>query len=214
MKANPKSEDRRPKAEKTPQFRPTKRLDGGVVRVSGFGFVSAFGLRTSDFRRGRAAGYLLTEALVYIGLVFLLLGIGSAALYRCIDNSVALRRNADDILRVVHAGELWRADVRGAKGGIAWDKSAAQPVLRLREPRGEVDYRYDGTNVLRRIGNGPWSRILDRVKVSAMSQETRSTITAWRWELELQPITRGSFKTGRVRPLFTFLAASPAAAQP
>jgi hypothetical protein len=116
-------------------------------------------------------------------------------------------------LRVVHAGELWRADVRGAKGGIAWDHSAAQPVLRLRSLRGAIDYQYDGTNVLRRIGSGPWSRILDHVKVSAMSPETRSTITAWRWELELQPTAHGSFKPGRVRPLFTFLAAPGFAAQ-
>jgi hypothetical protein len=216
MNANSKSEGRTPKSEKTPYFRETGRLAGCTVRVSGFGFPSASGLRISNFRARAAvaAGYLLTEALVYIGLVFVLLGIGSAALYRCIDNSVALRRSADDILRVVHAGELWRADVRGAKNGIAWDGSVAPPVLRLRNPRGEVDYAYDGTNVLRRIGNGPWSRILDHVKVSAMNQELRPTITGWRWELELQMAAHGSFKPGRVRPLFTFLAAAPSAVQP
>ena len=158
----------------------------------------------------RTAGYLLVEALVYIGLVFLLLGIGSAALYRCIDNSVALRRNADDILRAVHAGELWRADVRAATGGISWDKTGLQPVLRLAGAQGETEYRYDSGAVFRKTGTSPWSRILDQVKASAMAPEPRPGVTAWRWELELQPKTRGSFKPGRVRPLFTFLAVPPA----
>src|SRR5439155_11435731 len=58
------------------------------------------------------SGYMLIEALVYIGVSFLLLGIGFAAMYRCIDNSVGLRRSADDITSALHAGERWRADVR------------------------------------------------------------------------------------------------------
>jgi hypothetical protein len=229
MKLNPKPEIRNPKEGRNPKPEISRNCIDTVQRRRHLAFqlqisnsqFSIFNWFFGDTRRRvscagppAAAGFMLTEALVYIGLVFLLLGIGSAALYRCIDNSVALRRNADDILRVVHAGELWRADVRGAKGGIAWDNRAAQPVLRLKSLRGEVDYQYDGTNVLRRIGSGPWSRILDHVKVSAMNPETRSIITGWRWELELQPTAHGSFKPGRVRPLFTFLAAPGAAAQP
>jgi hypothetical protein len=167
---------------------------------------SDFRLWPSDFRTGGAAGYLLMEALVYIGLVFLLLGIGSAALYRCIDNSVALRRNADDIARVVHAGELWRADIRAATNGIAWNKDGPQPVLRLERHQGEIDYRYSSDAVFRRIGSGPWSRILDQVKASTMERNPRSNVTVWSWELELEPKARGSFKPGRLRPLFTFLA--------
>ena len=38
--------------------------------------------------------YLMIEALVYIAVVFVLLGAGYAAMYRCVDNSIALRRNA------------------------------------------------------------------------------------------------------------------------
>ena len=39
-----------------------------------------------------------------------------------------------------------------------------------------------------------------------MTADPREYVTAWRWELELQPRATGSVKPGRVRPLFTFLA--------
>lgn len=152
------------------------------------------------------AGYLLIEALVYIGLVFLLLGIATTALYRCIDNSVGLRRNADDIARAVHIGELWRDDVRAATKGISLENTGNQHVLRLKQSSREVEYRFSDNAVYRRIGEGPWSAILDQIAASSMERDPRSTVTAWRWELELQPKAHGSFKTGRVRPLFTFLA--------
>jgi hypothetical protein len=159
-------------------------------------------------------GYMLTEALVYIGLVFLLLGIGYAAMYRTIDNSIALRRNADDIIRALHVGERWRADVRLASRGAAWDNTGDEPILRLQGSRYQVDYRFASGAVYRRNGTGPWSRVLERVGSSSMERDQRPMVTVWRWELELQPQTRGSFKPGRVRPLFTFLAVPPATATP
>src|SRR5579864_9048390 len=101
------------------------------------------------------SGYLLVEALVYIGLVFVLLGIGTSAMYRAIDNSVALRRNADDITRAVHVGERWRADVRSANQGVLQEEIEGQPLVRLKGDRGEVDYRYNEDSVYRRTGEGP-----------------------------------------------------------
>jgi hypothetical protein len=159
-------------------------------------------------------GYLLTEALVYIGIVFLLLGVGYAAMYRSIDNSVALRRNADDILRALHAGERWRADVRLATQAVSWDNTGSDPVLRLQGSTNQFDYRFAAGAVYRRAGSGPWSRILERVEASAMEREQRPGVTVWRWEVELRPQRIGSFKPGRVRPLFTFLAVPPAVANP
>lgn len=160
------------------------------------------------------SGYLLVEALVYIGLVFLLLGIGTAAMYRAIDNSVALRRNADDITRAVHAGERWRADVRAASRGILQEETDRQPLVRLKGDRGEVDYRYSENSLYRRAGEGPWSRLLDHVQSSSMTRDRRPNVTVWVWELELQPKAHGSFKPGRVRPLFTFLAVEPSVKNP
>jgi len=208
---NPKSEDRRPKQIRNPK--PQYSVFGvssGRVGWNPFR-ASAFGLWSSGFApvRSRQGGYLLVEALVYIGLVFLLLGIGTAAMFRTIDNSVALRRNADDISRAVHLGELWRGDVRTATHGIRFDKSADEPLFRLEGDSSEVDYRYSQDAIYRRIGDGPWSRVLERVQSSSMEREQRPTVTVWRWELELRPQTHGSFKPGRVRPLFTFLAVEP-----
>jgi hypothetical protein len=150
-------------------------------------------------------GYMLTEALVYIGLVFVLLGIGYTAMYRCIDSSVALRRNADDILGAVHAGEQWRADIRLAERGVRWDHTS-EPFLRLQGATNVVDYRFAGSSVYRREDDGQWSKVLDRVESSTMERDARPAVTVWRWELELLAKAHGSFKPGRVRPLFTFLA--------
>src|SRR3974390_2364880 len=85
-------------------------------------------------------GYLLTEALVYIGLIFVLLGVAYAGLYRFIDNSVLLTRSAEDITRAMHAGERWRADIRSASAGIRLETNPEAEILHLRTPRGEIDY--------------------------------------------------------------------------
>lgn len=160
-----------------------------------------------------AGAYMLTEALVYIGLVFVLLGIGYAAMYRCIDSSAALRRNADDILRAVHAGEQWRADIRMAGRGVRWERTG-EPFLRLQGATNMVDYRFAEGTVFRREDGGEWSKMLDHVEASTMEQDARPAVVAWRWELELQTKAHGSFKPGRVRPLFTFLAVPAGSVKP
>jgi hypothetical protein len=154
----------------------------------------------------REHGYLLLEALVYIGVVFVLLGAGYAAMYRCIDRSLALRRNADDITSALHAGERWRADVRAATSQIRLDSTNAEQLLYLDGPGRAVVYRFATNDVTRRVGGGPWMRVLPSVKASTMTADPREHVTAWRWELEIAPRAVGSAKPGRVRPLFTFLA--------
>ncbi len=230
---NPKSEGRRPKEIRNPKTEFTGDPKSGPLVAQRPVRLSAFGFRPSGFKAAgsthryspeparsctrpsrRNRGYLLTEALVYIGLVFVLLGIGYAAMYRSIDNSVALRRNADDILRAMHAGERWRADIRLATRDVAWDNRGDDPVLRLEGSTNQVNYRFTGSAVYRRTGTGPWSRILEHVGSSLMKRELRPAVIVWRWELELQPQATGSFKPGRVRPLFTFLAVPPSAAMP
>ena len=155
--------------------------------------------------RGNRA-YLLIEALIYIAAVFVLLGAGYAAMYRCLDSSVALRRNADDMTSALHAGERWRADVRSATGQPRLENTDAGQLLCLERPTGPVLYRCSTNALFRRLGGGPWVRLLPNVKSSTMTADPREHVTAWRWELELQPRTQGSVKPGRVRPLFTFIA--------
>jgi Tfp pilus assembly protein PilE len=57
-------------------------------------------------------GYTLIECITYIAVLLLLLNAAFASYYRCELNAANLRRNADDILRALHAGERWRADIR------------------------------------------------------------------------------------------------------
>jgi hypothetical protein len=155
--------------------------------------------------RGNRA-YLLIEALVYIAVVFVVLGAGYAAMYRCIDSSIALRRNADDITSALHAGERWRADVRSANRQVRLEDTAAGQFLYLEGASNQVAYSFSTNGVSRRLGGGTWVRLLPNVKSSTMQPDPREYVTAWRWELELQPRTTGSVKSGRVRPLFTFIA--------
>jgi len=158
--------------------------------------------RTSDPQ----TSYLLTEALVYIGLVFVLLGTGYLAMYHCIDNSLLLRHNADDIASALQTGERWRDDVRAARTVIILEASGAGQTLLLQETGGEVAYRFSNHFMSRRIGQGPWVPLLANVKSSLMQSDPRQNVTAWRWELELQPRSKAAVKASRVRPLFTFLA--------
>jgi hypothetical protein len=156
--------------------------------------------------RTRQKAYLLTEALVYIGLVFVLLGVAYAGLYRFMDNSVLLRRYSEDISRAMHAGERWRADIRLAVAGFRLETNPDGAILHLKTAHGEIAYTTRQGAVLRRIDAGPWATVLNNVRSSSMLSDVKYNVTAWRWELELQPQIKGAIKPGRVRPLFTFLA--------
>ena len=151
-------------------------------------------------------GYLMIEALVYIGVIVVVLGVAYSATYRCIDRSIALRRNADDITSALHAGERWRADVRTAASQVRLESTEAGQLLYLDGPSTAVVYSFATNAISRRVGTGPWVRLLPNVKSSTMTADRREYVTAWRWELELATRTQGSVKPGRVRPLFTFIA--------
>lgn len=150
----------------------------------------------------REQAYLMVEVLVYIGMVFLLLGIGYMAMYRCINNSVALRRNADDISTALHVGERWRADVRASTVLPRIEVSNSAQTLQLNTGDREIVYRYSNDALFRRAGEGPWVQVLTNIKSSNIETDARQSVTALRWELELA--TRG--KPHRTRPLFTFLS--------
>ncbi len=146
--------------------------------------------------------YSLIECLVYIAVLFVLLGVSYIALFRCIDNSVALRRNADDISRVLHVGERWRADVRSVSGNIRLETTNLAQIASLPTSQGQIIYCFATNTLARSYNGGPWSQLLTNVASSTMRPDARRTLTAWKWELELVPRKNSS----RVRPLFTFEA--------
>lgn len=155
--------------------------------------------------RLRQRGYLMTEAIVYISAVGLLLTVGLIAMFRCVDNSLVMRRNADDIARAMHIGELWRSDMRAA-AKVFWVQEMDQDILQLEVPGKRIQYRFSDGAVYRRINAGPWGRVLEEVKASTMQPEARSQATCWHWDLELKPRVRAAAAPGRMRPLFTFIA--------
>jgi hypothetical protein len=146
--------------------------------------------------------YSLIECLVYIGVLFVLMGVAYIALFRCIANSVALRRNADDISRVLHIGERWRADVRSVTGNIRLQTTNLVQIASLPTPQGQIIYCFATNTVSRSYHGGPWGQLLTNVASSTMSADARRTLTAWKWELELVPKRNSS----RIHPLFTFEA--------
>ena len=149
----------------------------------------------------RSRAFTIIECLVYTGLFALLLGLGTVAFYRCFDNMKGLRRNADDITRAVHAGELWRDDIRAAARAIQVEQT--DQTIRIPQRDREIFYRFADAQVLRKTGaEAPWLPLLSRVKGSQMIRDPRAHVTAWRWELELQTARKDT----HLRPLFTFLA--------
>jgi hypothetical protein len=161
--------------------------------------------RRSALGRTRC-GYYLIEALVYIAVIAVLLGAGYAAMYRCIDSSVALRRNADDITSALHAGERWRADLRLAASPLSVETIEGEQLLSFDSPKGRIVYRCSTNGVFRSVGGGAWTLLLANVRSSTMKADPRPSAKPWCWEMELATRAKGSVKPGRVRPLFTFIA--------
>src|ERR1041385_712600 len=112
-------------------------------------------MKFSTFAKKRTSAYLMMEALVYIGVSFLLLGIGFAAFYHAIDGSVALKRNAEDVTKALNVGERWRADVRAASLPVDFKSGPSEQVLRLPGSKHQIVYRFANEAVLRRVDSGP-----------------------------------------------------------
>lgn len=150
-----------------------------------------------------SSGYSLIEMLVYGAVLVIIMGVSYAALYRCTDTSVGLRRNTSDIAEALRAGEDWRADVREATAPIRFITTNDEQIIEIPMGQKNIGYRFAGNTVYRRIGSNDWSPLLEHVKSSAFSPETRHDVTAWHWEIELQMRTK---KFTQTPPLFSFMA--------
>ena len=146
----------------------------------------------------REHAIMLVECLLYTALFLVVATIAALAYYRVDVETRALDRNSDDIVRVVKAGEQWRADIRAA----ITSPQKVNDTVKLTTKSGDVLYALTNGVIWRQVGQGravPW---LERVKESNMERQTRQHVTAWDWELELQ--TKRA--QASVRPLFTFTA--------
>jgi len=164
----------------------------------------------SLFHARRQHGILLVDCLVYISLVTVVLGVGTLAFYKCWDANKALRRNADDIVRALHAGEQWRADVRSATGPIQSVGEGDSQRLRIPTARGEIAYSLSHGELRRRAAAGPDALLISAVVRSRMDPDPRERVRAWRWDLELSRSRRATV----VKPLFSFEAVPVRLASP
>jgi Tfp pilus assembly protein PilE len=140
-------------------------------------------------------GFSIIECLVYIAVLAVVLDLSFVAYYHYDQHTRNLRRNADDIVRTMHAGERWREDVRAA---IA-PPHVIENGLVIPQQSGEVTYVFADDAVWRQTG-ATRVPVLKQVKASTMAADSRQHVNAWRWELELA----SPQKIVLVHPLFTF----------
>ena len=162
--------------------------------------------RITNLRRvtSRREAFTLIETLVYMSLLFVVLGLGYTAMYRSMDASAGLRRNARDITQALDAGERWREDVRTATQPLRVERiSEDETLLHIPQANVEVTYHFTSHTVLRQVGSAGSSLALEHVNASTFISDSRQKVTAWKWELELQPYRKS---LTRLHPLFTFLA--------
>jgi type II secretory pathway pseudopilin PulG len=155
-------------------------------------------------RKTGNGAFTLIETLVYMAILFVILGVGYIAMYTSMDASSGLRRNTADISRAMEAGERWRDDLRNATQPVRVESTTPnETILHVPQAQAEIAYRFSSDTVSRRVGKEDWTPMLDKVKMSNFVNDRRTKVAAWRWELELQTYRKNPSHT---RPLFTFIA--------
>ena len=150
--------------------------------------------------RRNERGVSLLECMVYVAMLCVLMGLSFEAYGRYEMRSAALRKNSSDIIAALHAGEMWRQDIREANGEIRMVETNQVVRLYIPQSSGDVCYSFEKQSI-HRLDQRRDREILARVKNSRMERSPREHVNAWRWELELN-----SHTTARTRPLFTFEA--------
>jgi hypothetical protein len=148
-------------------------------------------------QRASRRGIVMIDAMVYIGLLGIVLILAAAVFDKGMRETAGLQRNIDDIERAMKAGERWRADVRSATGEI----QANEQTFSIPQKEGVIVYAIEPNKVRRTFSNRS-EVFLAEVKDSKMIEERRGNVVSWRWELELEHRR----KEARLRPLFTFMA--------
>ena len=147
------------------------------------------------------------ECLVYIAVFAILLGGATTVFYFCWDQSDALVGATDDIASALRTGERWRTDIRAATGKITVETTATSEVVRIPQGAKVVSYHFESGGVSRQFSSTAKPLVLlANVKTSQMQMDARGAVSAWRWELELDPRRNETHLPLR----FTFEAATPA----
>jgi type II secretory pathway component PulJ len=142
---------------------------------------------STSFARVRT-GYLLLECMFYIVVFAIITGLGLATFFLCWDNSKALRYSTDDIASALRAGERWRADIRGATGKITVETTPSGEFLCIPYGTNQIIYHFTTGEIHRQLASSGFAgSMLTAVEASHMVMDRRGPVSAWRWELELEP---------------------------
>ena len=198
-----------------PLFRSAGRRPGRVGRPFHPLFTkpvkAALAERSAESLRRSSAlcrGVTFIELLVYVSVLLVVLAVAGNALYQGMKQSAALRRNAEDIATALRAGERWRTDVRAATGPIRVTSEADGQTVRIPTAETEVVYAFRDSAIWRGSDlSVPQKPLVPRAAASRVMMDDPSSA---RWELELQSRS----ESAKVRPLFTFQAASARSPRP
>ena len=153
---------------------------------------------------GSQQGVTLIECMVYIAVFMILSSVAMGTFYLYWDHSKALIMATDDVSAALTAGERWRADVRNATGTITVETTASGETIKIPEGGTEVVYRFASGELRRQIGSANFNSFpFTKVLSSEMKSDSRGSVTAWCWELELAQRRRET----HIPLLFTFEAA-------
>lgn len=144
------------------------------------------------------AGFNLMELLTYMAVFAVVMGVVFPAFHKVFKQFRAMERNTDDIVRVMNVGERWRDDVRASVSSPVVSDNA----LKLAHPGGALTYEFADNTVWRTSSDGTRLAVLTGVKSASVHRDSRSRVTAWRWEIELE----SKQEVVRVKPLFTFVS--------
>ena len=154
---------------------------------------------------------MLLECLVYVALFAVVTGLAFAAFYRADQSSRDLHRNANEILRIVKAGEIWREDVRRATAPLQLIEEPDFQLLRVPRGTNEVWYEFANNEIRRRAApDSTPVKLMSNLKSSHLQIDVRKLVSSWRWEVELKT----KEKIPRIKPVFTFQAVAPAFLEP
>jgi competence protein ComGF len=162
-------------------------------------------MKTCHRSHGFDRGILLLECLVYMALLVATTAVVFSMVFRFWGGTKRLQQDADDIVRTMHLGEQWRADVRAALKPVELTQNESNQTSRVTLPGGEVTYSFLHGEIRREVGGAQNQTWLSHVKTSEMRSDKRQGINVYRWELELI----SGKNNPHLHPLFFFEAASP-----
>lgn len=148
----------------------------------------------------QARGASLVEMLMYMSCLLVLMSLVSVAIGRLWSAERALHERANELIRVVNAGERWREDVR--RSGVsprAIEANGNEGLLLELDGSRQVYLLEAGE--LHRTANGEKEVLVRNVVSSRMLREQREGLVYWRWELGVR-LGRNATKT----QAFTFMA--------